>query len=403
MALNGSHTQYDQFVRTPIHTDWGMDDDRFAPPEGEPSTQASPKRTRFPIIHVDDIEIGDDPTWLIEGLLPASGFGVVFGAPKSGKSFLLADALFHVAMGRAWAGREVMQGAVVYITGEGVEGFKRRMIAMRRHYEVEGRRVPFLMIPVAPDLGHASGDDLALIEDVRAYLASIGNPPIRAIAIDTLARTMKGADENAAKDMTTFVDNCERIGTAFGCIVLGVHHAGKDVAKGSRGSNALDGAVDVMWSVEKGEASSTATIHHMKDAEDGASWQFRLSQMVLREGGASIQEVAAAVVEIVTLPGDAQEGASKPAGKPLTDRPRLLLDTLRYAVEEMGQSVRGDPNVPSDVRAIRREDLKRYLELKGYWDDLVTQANNRARLSNDTKTLLVRKFIGATPVWLWVK
>jgi RecA-family ATPase len=238
MALNGSHTQYDQFVRTPIHTDWGLDDGRFAPPEGEPSAQAEAKRTRFPIIHVDAIEIGDDPTWLIEGLLPASGFGVVFGAPKSGKSFLLADALFHVAMGRAWAGREVMQGAVVYITGEGVEGFKRRMIAMRRHYEVEGRRVPFLMIPVAPDLGHASGDDLALIEDVRAYLASIGNPPVRAIAIDTLARTMKGADENAAKDMTTFVDNCERIGAAFGCIVLGVHHAGKDVAKGSRGSNA---------------------------------------------------------------------------------------------------------------------------------------------------------------------
>ena len=359
-------------------------------------------RTRFPVLHIDDLEIGDDPTWLIEGLMPATGFGIVFGPPKSLKSFLLADALFHVAMGRTWAGRDVMQGAVVYITGEGVEGFKRRLIAMRRHYEAEGAGVPFLMVPVAPDLGHASGDDAALVEDVRAALAAYGNPPIRAVAVDTLARTMRGADENAAKDMTTFVDNCERIGTALGCIVIGVHHAGKDVAKGSRGSNALDGAVDVMWSVEKFEASSTAIIHHMKDAEAGASWQFRLLPMVLREASASTQEVSAAVVEIITLPGAVQAGATKAQAKPLPDRPRLLLDVMRHAIEEMGQSVRGDPNVPHDARALRREDLKRYLELKGYWDDDVTPANNRARLSNDTKTLLARRFISATPSWYWL-
>jgi hypothetical protein len=158
-----------------------------------------------------------------------------------------------------------------------------------------------------------------------------------------------------------------------------------------------------MWSVEKGEAGSTATIHHMKDAEDGASWQFRLAQMVLREGGAEHQEVTAAVVEITAPPGGSQASAEKRRAKPLPDRPKLLFDILKYAIEEMGQSVRGDPNVPHDVRAIRREDLKRYLELKGYWDDLVTSANNRARLSTDTKTLLARQFIGATPSWYWLK
>ncbi|MGU3536795.1 AAA family ATPase [Methylobacterium sp. A54F] len=403
MALNGSHFPPDPIDRrafVPPFTD--EDVGRFPPFQGEAGPRAEATRPRFPILHIDDIEIGDDPTWLIEGLLPASGFGVVFGAPKSGKSFLLADALFHVAMGRSWAGREVMQGVVVYITGEGVEGFKRRLVAMRRHYHVEGHRIPFLMVPVAPDLGHASGDDLALVEDVRAYLATMGSPPVRAIAIDTLARTMKGADENAAKDMTTFVDNCERIGTAFGCIVLGVHHAGKDVAKGSRGSNALDGAVDVMWSVEKGEAGSIATIHHMKDAEAGATWQFRLLPMVLREGGAEHQEVAAAVVEITELPGGAQRCAERRNTKPLPDRPKLLLDILRHAVEEMGETVLGNPNIPLDVRALRRENLKRYLTLKGYWDDLVTDSNNRARLSTDTKTLIARGFVSTTPSWYWL-
>lgn len=407
MAVNGSHETPDNFVRRPIkptapayHDDGPAGFDRFDhdPGVGQPQKD----RTHFPILHIDDLEIGDDPTWLIDGLLPASGFGIVFGPPKSLKSFLLADALFHVAMGRTWAGRDVMQGVVVYITGEGVEGFKRRLIAMRRHYEVEGQRVPFLMIPVAPDLGHASGDDLSLVEDVRAYLASIGNPPVRAIAIDTLARTMRGADENAAKDMTTFVDNCERIGTAFGCIVVGVHHAGKDVAKGSRGSNALDGAVDVMWSVEKGEACSTATIHHMKDAEAGTSWQFRLLPMVLREASAAVQSVAAAVVEMVALPGSVQQPAAS-RSRPLPDRARLLLEVITFAAAEMGETVVGDPNVPHDQRSVGRENLKRYLELKGYWDDLITPSVNRANLSRDLKTLQARKIIGATPTWLWVK
>jgi hypothetical protein len=366
-----------------------------------PGHSAEAPRKPFPILHVDDLEIGDDPTWLIEGLLPATGFGIVFGPPKSLKSFLLADALFHVAMGRSWAGRTVMQGVVVYITGEGIEGFKRRLIAMRRHYGVEGQRVPFLMIPVAPDLGHASGDDATLVQNIRDYLASMGNPPVRAVAIDTVARTMKGADENAAKDVTVFVDNCERIGSELSCIVLGVHHAGKDTAKGARGSNALDGAVDVMWAVEKGEGSSTATIHHMKDAEAGANWQFRLEPVVLREATATSQIVAAAVVEMIALPGQAQQGATKLKREPIGARPTLLLKILREAMRETGFNSDGNGVPPVGARTVSREDVKRYLPIRGYWDDDKTAASNRAIYSADLKILHARNWIGLSNKLVW--
>lgn len=377
-----------------------LEDDRFPPPADVDVQQ--PRRLPFPILLVDDLEIGDEPPWLIQGLMPATGFGMVFGPPKSLKSFLLADAFFHVAMGRSWAGRDTLQGAVVYVTGEGVEGFKRRLIAMRRHYGVEGQRVPFLMVPVAPDLGHASGDDAVLIESIRAYLATIGNPPVRAVAIDTVARTMKGADENAAKDVTIFVDNCERIGTALSCIVLGVHHAGKDTTRGARGSNAFDGAVDVMWSVEKGESCSTATIHHMKDGEAGASWQFRLQPMVLREATATTQIVAAAVVEMIAVPGQAQRSATGRTAVKLTARPSLLLDIIREAAGEIGEQVKGDMTVPHDARAISRDILKKYLPLRGYWDDDRTGGYNRAIYSSDLKALKAKKVIGLTDSWVWL-
>ncbi len=181
----------------------------FPDPEPVYETPGSgPMAPRFDIINLDDIEIGDDPIWMIEGLLPASGFGIVFGPPKSGKSFLLSDALFHVAIGRPWAGRDLKQGAVLYITGEGISGFKRRLVAMRRHYGVEGCGTPFGLISKAPDFGHKTEDAAELVATVRSWLTTVGNPPLAAIAIDTLARAMKGADENTAKDMSVFVDNC---------------------------------------------------------------------------------------------------------------------------------------------------------------------------------------------------
>ena len=92
-------------------------------------------------------------------------------------------------------------GAALYVSSEGRRGLKRRFVAMRRNYGVEGKRVPFGYIPVMPDLGHSEGDAEELICDIRRTLASIGNPPLRVIALDTLARTMKGADETSAKDM----------------------------------------------------------------------------------------------------------------------------------------------------------------------------------------------------------
>src|SRR4051794_29283261 len=228
------------------------------------SADQPPGKPRFPIIGVDDITLGTEPVWLIKRILPATGLTAVFGLPKSGKSFVLADALFHVAMGRRWAGCDVQPGAIVYVSSEGVSGLKRRLVAMRRHYGVEGKAVPFGFSPAMPALGHANSDADTLIENIREWLASIGTPPLRAIALDTLARVICGGDENMARDMGQLVGNAERIAAAFGCLVILVHHAGKTVERGSRGSNALDGACDCMWSVEKGEAQSRVTIHAMK-------------------------------------------------------------------------------------------------------------------------------------------
>ena len=52
-------------------------------------------RARLHLIAFDDIELDDDPEYLIEGLIPAKGLTVVWGPPKTRKSFGIADMLMQ--------------------------------------------------------------------------------------------------------------------------------------------------------------------------------------------------------------------------------------------------------------------------------------------------------------------
>lgn len=101
------------------------------------------------------------------------------------------------------------------------QSFRKRLVAYRQYHGVEAP-VPFYMVADAPNLGAAAGDAPALIEAVRSQTEE----PIRLVVVDTLARTMQGADENSAADMSVFVANCGRIGTDLGCAVAVIHHAG---------------------------------------------------------------------------------------------------------------------------------------------------------------------------------
>ncbi len=158
-----------------------------APPARKPPP---PPAKSFTPVAIDDVTLSAEPAWAIHRLLPARGLACIVGPPKSGKSFLASDALFSIARGVPYAGRAVLQDPVIYLTGEGVSGFKRRMIALRRHHGVEGQGVPFFMIEEVPDLGSETTDAPQLIAVLDRFIADRGLPPPRAIALDTLARCM---------------------------------------------------------------------------------------------------------------------------------------------------------------------------------------------------------------------
>jgi hypothetical protein len=301
-----------------------------------------------------------------------------------------------------YAGRAVLQGPAFYLTGEGVSGFKRRAIALRRHHGVEGQGVPFFMIEEVPDLGSEATNVHQLLAVLDRFIADRGLPPPRAIALDTLARCMGNGDENTAKDMGRFVDRCGIIERHYRCLVVPIHHMGKDPARKGRGSNSLNGGSDVTWEVEKLNGYSRVKIEEMKDGPEGATWTFRLLPVEIGNPSATFEgsETMTCVVEIMSEPALAQQSATKPKHPPRGVNGDLL-KVIRRALDEAGQINAAGGSTPNNVRAVSIDDLRNYCRTMDWQQEGKPNAF-RAALSRGLSSLRSIEQIGMERGWVWV-
>jgi RecA-family ATPase len=58
----------------------------------------------------NSISLSTDRRYLVKGLIPYPGLTVIWGPPKSGKSFWTLDLAMHVALGRKYRGKRVHRG-----------------------------------------------------------------------------------------------------------------------------------------------------------------------------------------------------------------------------------------------------------------------------------------------------
>jgi hypothetical protein len=70
--------------------------------------------SRITLVPFNEIALGTERRYLVKGLIPVPGLSVIWGAPKSGKSFWVFDLVMHVALGWEYRGRRVHKGPVVY-------------------------------------------------------------------------------------------------------------------------------------------------------------------------------------------------------------------------------------------------------------------------------------------------
>jgi hypothetical protein len=195
---------------------------------------------------------------IVEDCLTAGGASVVYGESNSGKTTLLLDLAFRMPDGLPWLGKRVEKGAVIYVACEGAGSVRRRLNAFRKHHGCDV--VAFGLVPCALNLMDPSVELEHLIELVNAKAKEIA-VPVQLVIVDTVARAMAGANENASEDMSRLVSAGDRIREETGAHVLWVHHSGKDTAKGARGHSSLRGAVDTEIEVT---AEESEKIHKLE-------------------------------------------------------------------------------------------------------------------------------------------
>ncbi|MBH1541855.1 AAA family ATPase [Stenotrophomonas maltophilia] len=235
------------------------------------------ERSRWNFLSLDDVESLPPPKWLVPGVLTEGSLAAIYGAPESGKSFLAVDVSMAIAGGIDWHGRQVERGGVLYIAAEGAPGLGKRFRAWKADRCAQGRG--FDLHLMRDDLNLAAEKDGGVRAFVQAVTDELG--PLRLIVIDTLNQTAAGADENSAKDMGRYIASMKLLRNATGAAVVVVHHSGKDLSKGMRGSTALLGAMDTTVEVERASdgRSIRVTVKKQKDAEREPPMRFNMEKV----------------------------------------------------------------------------------------------------------------------------
>ena len=262
--------------------------------------------------------------FLIDQLLPEKAFTMMYGSPGSGKSFLAIDMALSVANGVPWQGYETKRGAVLYIAGEGVGGFAKRWKAWSKHKGMD--KTPDMhVLPVAVNFMDE--------EEITRLLYTIDrlDKQFSMVVVDTVHRSMHGAEENSASEMARFIDACDTIQRHTGGTMLAVHHSGKNSAQGARGSNSLLGAVSTSLMVGKSDDIVTLRVEKQKDAEP-IEGDLRFNMLVVP---ASISETS-----VVLERTDEQATRNRSA---LTFEQEIALAALRSAlIDKSARSVHKD-------------------------------------------------------------
>jgi len=235
----------------------------FDPETGEIIEAAQPapeKPSKYSLVDFDNIISRKPPNWVIDRVFPEKSFGIIYGAPKKGKSFVALDMALCVASGLPWHGHEVRRGNVLYIVGEGLGGLGKRLKAWKAHNQPESE-IAFY--------GLVTRVNMRAPEDVAEILKAISaiKSDFSLIIIDTVARALLGGDENSATDIGEFIAGCDLIKDATGAAVIGVHHTGKDEERGMRGSSAMLAGLDTCILVKRTDNNLIVKMEEQKDAE----------------------------------------------------------------------------------------------------------------------------------------
>ncbi len=208
------------------------------------------------------------PAWLTNTLIPARSVGQLFGATQTYKSFIALHLSLCMTQGLDFFGLPTRKGQVLYMCGERIEDFGKRILGWESHYTIPIRENPDIMFTrgcydiASP---YKNGQFLAYLQ----YLQQHKKFAPSLIIIDTLSKAFF-RNENSTEDMGQFIKSLEAIRDITGATVLLVHHSGHSESTRARGSSRLPDDLDFCLYSERDDNvpyQTRLTSTKQKDAE----------------------------------------------------------------------------------------------------------------------------------------
>ena len=191
---------------------------------------------------------------IIDGIL-YPGTYLFVGAPKVGKSFMMAQLAYHVSTGKPLWENEVRQGKVLYLALE--DDYSRLQKRLYRMFGTEGTNNLFFSVS-------AKNLNGGLFEQLEKFIEE--NPDTRLIIIDTLQKVREsGAEKFSYANDYEVIAQLKNFSDRYGICLLLVHHTRKqnsgDKFDMISGTNGLLGAADGAFLLQKEKRTAkTATL-----------------------------------------------------------------------------------------------------------------------------------------------
>lgn len=208
--------------------------------------------------------------WLVDDVIPKNSMAVMYGKPASCKTFIAIDLCLRMINSMYWQNYTTNEdicedNIILYFAAEGIHGFKSRIQAWHQYHDIE-MTDKFYLIPFS---GYSlyENDKVEEIIKLGQIIKAKHKKKISLIVIDTLARAAAGLDENSSKDMGIFIQKMDYIKNKLDTSMLLIHHCGKDISAGMRGSSSLLGAVDTCIKLMRYNETVRFIVEKQKDGD----------------------------------------------------------------------------------------------------------------------------------------
>jgi RecA-family ATPase len=154
--------------------------------------------------------------WLVDGLFPREGVGIIAGQPKIGKSWLTLDLAITVSQGGLWLGKfPVEAGHVLYVDEEST----RDMLGFRYRKMLNAKGLDDANIQFLSKEGFNFSTQNK-IDELRGILDLL-HPKL--VIFDSLNR-VHNAEENSASEMGAIFRKVTALSKEYGCFILFTDH-----------------------------------------------------------------------------------------------------------------------------------------------------------------------------------